>query len=89
MAGPWIALGQSGCADDDPDCGFTAYLRGFLTILDGFMQVGGVGIIGEGIFMTTESGSPKKPAPRDSAVVVRPLPVVTSKTTGLGVVGTF
>jgi hypothetical protein len=90
VVGPWIALADSGCAEDDPDCGFTAYLRGFLTIVDGFIQAGGVGIAGEGLFMTTEREAP--PPTRRSAgtkVVVRPVPIVTARTTGFGVVGAF
>jgi hypothetical protein len=89
IAGPWIALGDSGCAEGDPDCGFTAYLRGFLTVLDGFIQVGGLGIAGEGLFMTTEREAPRPRAPAEAAVVVRPMPIVTRRTTGVGVVGTF
>jgi hypothetical protein len=89
VVGPWIALGQSGCAEDDPDCGFTAYFRGFLTIVDGILQAGGLGIAGEGLFMTTEAEQRAAPTTARSEVVVRPMPIVTPHTTGLGVVGTF
>ena len=89
VAGPWIALADSGCAADDPDCGFLKYFRGFLTIIDGFVQAGGLGIAGEGIFMTTEREQPKPRRSEGAKVKMRPMPIVTSKTTGLGVVGQF
>jgi hypothetical protein len=85
VVGPWIALANNACAADDPDCGFVLYLRGFLTVLDGLMQLGGLGIAGEGIFMTTEASAPA----RASAVIVRPAPIVTGTSAGLGVVGAF
>ena len=91
VVGPWIALGQSGCSKDDPDCGATAVFRAILTVLDGVIQAGGLGIAGEGLFMTTEA--PQRPVPSSASarreVVVRPMPIVTEHTTGMGVVGTF
>jgi len=90
VIGPWMALGKSGCAADDPDCGFAMYFRAILTVLDGVIQAGGLGIAGEGVFMTTEANArPKKKTTESSRIVVRPVPVVTSRTTGLGVVGVF
>jgi hypothetical protein len=88
VIGPWMALAKNDCAPDDPDCGFILYFRGILEVLDGVIQAGGLGVAGEGIFMTTESTS-KKPEPRDAAIVVRPVPVVTGHTTGAAIVGTF
>lgn len=98
VVGPWIALGQSGCAPDDPDCGFILYLRGFLYVLDGFIQAGGLGIAGEGLFMTTEAGdAPEGPDTASGAddrtlgvfEDVAVMPVVTPNATGFGVVATF
>lgn len=87
VVGPWIALAKNDCASDDPDCGFILYMRGFLTIVDGLIQLGGLGIAGEGVFMTTESSraQPVKPA----AITVRPAPIVAGSGAGFGVVGTF
>ena len=50
-------------------CGFALYFRGILTVLDGLVQLGGLGIVGEGIFMTTESSAapPGYPSPRSRA----------------------
>lgn len=88
VVGPWIALGKSGCSEDDPDCGATAVFRAILTVLDGLLQVGGLGIAGEGLFMTTEAPQ-RAPASARSEVMVRPTPIVTQHTTGMGLVGTF
>jgi hypothetical protein len=87
VAGPWISLVQMECPADDPDCGFTLYLRGFLTIADGLMQLGGLGIVGEGIFMTTEASAPE--SRKQPAFVIRPAPIITGTVTGIGVVGRF
>jgi hypothetical protein len=90
VVGPWIALGQNDCAPDDPDCGFILYFRGFLTILDGIIQAGGLGIAGEGLFMTTEADAVEAPAREASFLEsVRPVPVVTGTATGLGLAGAF
>lgn len=87
IAGPWMSLGKSACPADDPECGVTLYIRGFLLALDGLMQIGGVGIAGEGLFMKTEASAPAAAAPQ--AWRIRPVPIVTATTTGFGVVGTF
>ncbi|MFO0763168.1 MAG: hypothetical protein U0359_42415 [Byssovorax sp.] len=95
VVGPWIALGMSGCASDDPNCGAGKPAgRGVLYVLDGIAQLGGLGLIAEAIFMKTE---PTAAAPkRESrsflgvpALSLRPFPVVTPTVTGVGLVGTF
>lgn len=88
VIGPWIALGHAGCSPSNTDCGALLYVRGVLQVIDGLVQAGGVGLIGEGLFMTTESeeASPKKKA---AHMTWRPMPIVTPHTTGLGFVGTF
>ncbi len=92
VAGPWIALGQSGCATDDPGCEVMPIVRGVLYVFDGFIQAGGLAIAGEGIFGTTESAAPTtgvREEPRASAITVTPVPVVTRDRTGLAFAGTF
>ena len=89
VVGPWIALVQNDCAADDPDCGFTLYFRGILTVIDGLIQAGGLGIVGEGIFMTTEANAPPKKKTDAAGLTVRPAPILTAHTTGVGFVGTF
>ena len=88
IAGPWMSLGKIACPTDDPDCGFTLYLRGALTVIDGLMQLGGLGIAGEGLFMKTQPASATT-TEKSQALWIRPAPIVTSTTTGFGVVGTF
>lgn len=91
VAGPWITLGQTGCAPDDEGCGAILVVRGILLVLDGLIQAGGVAVAGEGLFMTTESETANaRVAPRrESAVTVTPVPLVTETQTGLGVIGSF
>lgn len=87
VVGPWIALFQSGCAPDDPDCGAILVLRGILYVIDGFAQAGGVGLVAEGIFMTTEADEEPAEPPAQTSWSVAPM--VTPRQVGLGVVGTF
>lgn len=85
VVGPWLALGKSGCATDDPGCGAKVVLRGFFLVIDGLAQIGGLGLIAEGIFMKTDSSPPKKAA----AFTIRPTPLVGGSVTGIGFVGSF
>ena len=62
IVGPWVALANNGCPKDDPDCGASKYIRGFLTGLSGLAQLGGLVILGEGVFAKTEDGAPHKVA---------------------------
>lgn len=93
VAGPWIALSQSGCATDDPGCEAMPIVRGVLYVLDGFIQAGGLAIAGEGIFGTTESAAPRTTGAREVShvgeITVTPVPVVTRDRTGLAFAGTF
>jgi hypothetical protein len=59
-----------------------------LNVFDGVAQAGGLGIIGEGLFLNTSSG---RPAPRKAeGPSVRAVPFNFEKGgVGLGVVGTF
>jgi hypothetical protein len=85
IVGPWLALGKSGCATDDPDCGAKVVFRGILLVIDGLAQLGGLGLIAEGVFMKTDPSAPKKAA----AFTWRPTPLVTGNVTGVGFVGSF
>lgn len=89
VAGPWIALGKSGCTasedpDDEGDCSALLGLRAALYVVDGLMQIGGLGIIAESIFMTTESSDLSQPS-----TVLIPTPIVTPTVVGFGLSGTF
>jgi hypothetical protein len=89
VAGPWIALAESGCTEsEDPDgegdCAALLGLRAALYVVDGLMQIGGLGLIAESIFMTTESSDLSQPN-----TVLLPAPIVTPTMVGFGLSGTF
>ena len=94
IAGPWLALGKSGCATDDVGCsGAKIGVRGAIYVLDGITQLAGLGLIAEAIVMKTESSAPDKKAAflglRYRGVEVTPVPVTSPTFTGVGLVGTF
>jgi hypothetical protein len=87
IAGPWMAIANTGCSEKDPDCStvtlvFTAVLMG----MDGVLQAGGLGLAVESVFMKTAT-----PKSRSSALpTLRPVPYVAGKDAmGLGLAGTF
>ncbi len=88
VAGPWIALAQNKCGiPDEDDCTGSIWVRGLLTGLGGLAQLGGLGLVAEGIIMKTQAPAPKPE--EGTAIVVRPFPIVTAHSTGIGVYGTF
>ncbi len=97
VAGPWMALAETGCADDDPGCStFTVVLRAILTTMDAVGQTGGVLVAAEAMFLPTQerAAAPKRrPLPRlqrEQGFRVRPVPYTAGKDgLGLGLVGRF
>ncbi len=97
VAGPWMALAKTGCADDDPGCStFTVVLRAILTTMDAVGQTGGVVVAAEALFMPTAEPSapdrrrPKRRLERRESFRVMPVPVTSGRDgLGLGVVGRF
>jgi hypothetical protein len=97
VAGPWMALGKTGCADDDPDCStLIVVLRAVLTTIDGVGQAGGLAVAAESLFLPTATQSPAprrrrraKPIEGTDSFELRPAPVLTGRSLGLGVAGTF
>jgi len=88
VAGPWMALAKTGCPDSEPDCSIVeVIIRATLTTLSGVGQIGGIAIIGEGLFVPTRSERAAKKAPELNAQV-QPL-VAGRDGIGLGVVGNF
>lgn len=95
VVGPWIALGQGGCTPPVPDangvlppqedCSGILALRSIGHVIDGLVQLGGLGLITEGLVMTTEA----ERGPRRPAFTVRPQPIVSARMSGIGLVGTF
>jgi hypothetical protein len=88
VAGPWMALGRTGCPTSDPGCSKPLLAVGVvLSIFDGVAQLGGLAVIGEGLFLNTSSGPRRKAA---TGPTVRAVPLNFEKGgVGLGVVGTF
>lgn len=94
IAGPWIALGKSGCASDDTACsGATVGVRGALYVLDGIAQLAGLALIAEAIVMKTEAPKAKRGASllgfRAGPVEMRALPIASPTMHGVGFVGVF
>lgn len=91
VAGPWMALGDTGCADDNPNCStFTVVLRAVLTAIDGVGQAGGLAVVIEGLFLPTAPDVPVRDTRKPPALRLRPVPVAIGKDTlGFGVVGQF
>lgn len=88
LAGPWLALGRAGCPESNPGCSKAPLvIAAILTIFDGVAQIGGLGIIGEGLFMKTST----RPTTRKAeGPTVRAVPLNFEKGgVGLGVLGTF
>lgn len=94
VAGPWMALADTGCADGDPDCStFMVVARAILTTMNGIGQAGGLAVVGEALFLPTSepaSATRRTPARRAASVRVQALPVMDPQGgVGLGVFGQF
>lgn len=91
VAGPWIAIADSGCAPDeetnpgDGDCEALIGVRAAIYVVGGLLQLGGLGIVATSIAMTTESSE----TPQVKKATVLPIPMVTPTSVGFGVIGTF
>jgi hypothetical protein len=94
IVGPWIALGKSYCPSDYPNCGVgPPVARGVGYVIDGVVQLAGIGLIVEALVMKTESTGPtKKSSPlalRYRGVELTPVPIAGPSATGMSLVGTF
>lgn len=94
VAGPWMALADTGCADGDPDCStFMVVTRAILTTLNGIGQAGGLAVVGEALFLPTATPEPaarRTALRRTNALRVQALPVLAPEGgVGLGVFGQF
>jgi hypothetical protein len=94
VAGPFVALGKTGCHGSRECDLFPAIVRTTLTVLSAVGQVGGVGAMLEGIFVPVSAVSASRAAaapPLETAkphVAFAPAPVGASGL-GLGVLGSF
>jgi hypothetical protein len=94
VVGPWIALGKSGCASDEPQCPNASIgARDAALVLDGIVQAAGLALVIEGIVMKTapiDNGKKSSPlALQLRGVELRPIPITTPSMHGLGVTGSF
>ncbi len=90
VVGPWLSLGKTGCPKDEPDCSTAlVVVQAVLTALSGVGQVGGLAIIGEGLFVPTRSESKTQSSkPTELRASVQPF-TPGRDGVGLGLVGTF
>lgn len=89
IAGPWMALGKTGCPTSNPDCSvFPLVFGALVTILDGVVQAGGLAVVGEGLFLKT---SARRAAPQKAAgPTLRAVPLDFGRNgVGLGLIGSF
>lgn len=91
IAGPWMAIADTGCEKNEPNCSTVLLIvTALFTGVDGVLQAGGLGIALESAFLPTSSGKPRAKASPSLSPSVRPAPIVAGKDgIGLGVVGTF
>lgn len=91
FAGPWLSLSKTGCPTADPGCSKVPLVIGaVLQVFDGVAQLGGLGLIGEGLFLKTSSARARQ---RAALAATRPsvhaIPFGFERGAGFGVVGTF
>ena len=91
VAGPWLALAKTSCPPGTGSCSKVPLVLGAIfEVFDGVAQLGGLGLIGEGLFLKTSSGQAPRKAQAQSAPTFRALPVnFENGGVGLGVFGTF
>ena len=96
VAGPWMALADTGCPDGKPNCPkWWVVVRAILIGIDGVGQAGGLAVMAEAAFMPTEqrtAGRAGTRLPRLSSgtVEICALPMVSGRdAVGLGVFGSF
>ncbi len=87
VAGPFMSLAETGCPDDEPDCSIViVVLQAVMTTLSGVGQVGGLGVMAEGVFVQTKE---RRAASEPATFSAEVQPVVDEDHIGLGVVGRF
>ena len=92
IAGPWLALAETGCREGESDCPlFPVIFRAVLTAIDGVAQAGGLGIALESLWLPTAKGEtpPTETATRATSFKVRPVPWLAPTSVGVGLMGRF
>lgn len=90
IAGPWLALANTRCPATEPDCGAKPFLLAANRIIVGLGQVGGLAVIGEGVFLRTgapEASHAKRRRPAKVRAIA--VPVMHDRGAGAAVTGIF
>lgn len=87
IAGPWMAMPHFKCGPGEPNCGTALVIvRGVLAGMDGIGQVGGLAIALESLFLPVRKSNQARSVHTQHAWV-RPVPILSGDTIGLGLVG--
>jgi hypothetical protein len=87
IAGPWMAMHEFKCNGEHP-CGTPLVVaRGILAGIDGVGQAGGILIALESLFLPVQSSSRARSTESPKHAWVRPVPLLSRDTIGLGFVG--
>jgi hypothetical protein len=93
VAGPWIAVGHSGCGDVVDCHKVIVVFRALATVIDGIGQAGGLGLIAEGLFLPTQEPKRVTADERERAGALRfhvqPSFDAGKNSVGFGVLGVF
>ena len=95
IAGPWMALGDSGCGNVSDCSKVIVVLRAIATTIDGIGQASGLAIAAEGLFLPTQERRDRKRGQLDktqpsAGFSWRPTFVDAGKNSvGVGVLGVF
>ena len=96
VAGPWMALADTGCPDGKPNCAkWWVVVRAILVGLDAVGQAGGLAVMAEAAFMPTERAKTADarhvlPAVSSDSIEIYALPMVAGRDgLGLGIFGSF
>jgi hypothetical protein len=92
VAGPWIAFSHSGCGPVADCHEAIVVLRAIATALDGIGQIGGVALMGQGLFLPTQEHARARTSwqpLRGYGVEMQPTFDAGKNTVGFGVLGVF
>lgn len=98
IAGPWMALGETGCGNVSDCSKVLVVLRAIATTIDGIGQAGGLAIAAEGLFLPTQERRDRKRAAAERRHTIQPSASFSWRPTfvdagknsvGVGVLGVF
>jgi hypothetical protein len=89
VVGPWLTVAHAGCAPGEASCtDVIAVIRAVLAGMTAVGQVGGLAVLGEAAFLSTESGE-RAPAPKRAVQVQNVTFTAGERGIGLGLSGAF